>query len=135
MGGRAAEEVLFDEVTTGAANDFDQATRIAKAMVEEYGMSELGLVNYGPTNDVTEWGKSYWEQNTVSQDVQSKIDAEVKKILTACYEDAKRIIKENKREMDVIANELIRNENMDKEEFERLVGKKGQKPAPPEKAV
>src|SRR3990167_5837223 len=51
MGGRAAEEIVFDEVTTGAANDFDQATRIAKAMVAEYGMSNLGPVNYGPTMD------------------------------------------------------------------------------------
>ena len=57
MGGRAAEEVIFNEVTTGASNDFDQATSVAKAMVVEYGMSSLGPINFGPTRDVTEWGK------------------------------------------------------------------------------
>src|SRR3989344_2413053 len=81
MGGRAAEQIIFNEVTTGAANDFDQATRIAKAMVVEYGMSNLGPINFGPTIDITEWGKSYWEQNNVSQVMLSKIDIEVQKIL------------------------------------------------------
>ncbi|PIY71682.1 cell division protein FtsH, partial [Candidatus Roizmanbacteria bacterium CG_4_10_14_0_8_um_filter_33_9] len=88
MGGRAAEETVFNEVTTGAANDFDQATRIAKAMVVEFGMSQLGPVNFGPTMDVAEWGKSYYEQNSVSQDTLSKIDVEVKKLLETAREKA-----------------------------------------------
>ena len=79
MAGRAAEEVIFNEVTTGAANDFDQATQVAKAMVVEYGMSDLGPINYGPTIDVTEWGKSYFEQNSISQEMMAKIDKEIKK--------------------------------------------------------
>ncbi|OGK18696.1 cell division protein FtsH, partial [Candidatus Roizmanbacteria bacterium RIFCSPHIGHO2_01_FULL_39_24] len=74
MGGRAAEETVFGETTTGAANDFDQATRIARAMVVEYGMSPLGPINFGPTFDVTEWGRQSWEQNTISQNLLSQID-------------------------------------------------------------
>lgn len=122
MGGRAAEEVVFDEITTGAANDFDQATRIAKAMVVEYGMSDLGPVNYGPTTDVTEWGKSYWEQNSVSQEMLSKIDDETKRILESCYKKAISIIKERRDLLDQVANELLKKENLDQEDFERIVG-------------
>lgn len=130
MGGRAAEEVIFNEITTGAANDFDQATRVAKAMVIEYGMSDLGPVNFGPTMDVTEWGKSYWEQNTVSQEMLGKIDKEVKKILEEAYEKAVKIIKENKEAIDKVATALIDKENLDQDEFEKLVGKKPDKVTP-----
>jgi cell division protease FtsH len=124
MGGRVAEEVIFGEVTTGAANDFDQATRIAKAMVVEYGMSPLGPINFGPTQDVTEWGKSYWEQNSISQEIQGKIDEEVKSIITKCYAEATKLIKSKKELLDKVAAELIKKENMDKEEFEVIVGPK-----------
>ena len=124
MGGRAAEQIIFNEVTTGAANDFDQATRIAKAMVVEYGMSNLGPINFGPTIDITEWGKSYWEQNNVSQVMLSKIDIEVQKILKKAYDTAADIIKNNKEIMDRVAAELIKKENIDQENFEKIVGKK-----------
>lgn len=124
MGGRAAEDVVFKEVTTGAANDFDQATSIARAMVVDFGMSSLGPVNYGPTQDVTEWGKSYWEQNSISQEVQAKIDSEIQSILTTCYHDAVALIKEQRPLLDKVVEELMKKENMDKEEFEAIVGKK-----------
>ncbi len=80
MGGRAAEELVFNEITTGASNDFDQATNIARNMVMDYGMSAIGQINLGPTRDVTEWGKSYWEQTDISQETLSKVDHEIKKI-------------------------------------------------------
>ena len=124
MGGRAAEDVIFNEVTTGAANDFDQATTIARAMVVDFGMSSLGPVNYGPTQDVTEWGKSYWEQNSISQEVQAKIDAEIYSILTTCYTDAVQLIKKHRDLLDKVVEELMKKENMDREEFEAIVGKK-----------
>jgi len=124
MGGRAAEEVIFNETTTGAANDFDQATQIAKAMVVEYGMSKLGPINFGPTMDVTEWGKSYWEQNTVSQDKMAEIDAEVKSIITQAYAIAIETIKKNRKAIDKVAAELLKKEGLDQEEFEKIVGKK-----------
>ncbi len=124
MGGRAAEETMFSEITTGAANDFDQATNIARNMVMDYGMSSLGPVNLGPTMDVTEWGKSYWEQNSLSQETLSKIDEEIKKILMEAYGRAKDIIKKNRKKLDTVADELVKKENMDQEEFEKIVGKK-----------
>ena len=124
MGGRAAEEAIFDEITTGAANDFDQATQIAKAMVIEYGMSPLGPINFGPTMDITEWGKTYWEQNTVSQEMLGKIDAEVKKIITSRFQIAIKTIKEKKESLDKVAQALLKNESLDQEEFEKIVGPK-----------
>jgi cell division protease FtsH len=108
MGGRAAEEVIFNELTTGAANDFDQATQIAKAMVVEYGMSSLGPINFGPTMDVTEWGKTYYEQSPLSQEVMAKIDAEIKKIITVAYNRAIEIVKSNKELIDKVADQLIK---------------------------
>jgi len=129
MGGRAAEETVFKEITTGAANDFDQATRIAKAMVIEYGMSSLGPINFGPTMDVAEWGKSYYEQNSVSQDTLSKIDIEVKKLLDTAREKAMQTLKEKKDLLDLVAKELLTKESLDGDEFEALVGKKENKPS------
>jgi len=120
MGGRAAEELIFNEMTTGAANDFDQATQVAKSMVVEYGMSSLGPINFGPTMDVTEWGKSY----TVSQDVLAKIDAEVKQIINDGYNKAVAILKEKKEILDKVGEQLIKVESLDQDEFEKIVGKK-----------
>ncbi|MBI5122947.1 ATP-dependent zinc metalloprotease FtsH [Candidatus Roizmanbacteria bacterium] len=124
MGGRAAEEVIFNELTTGAANDFDQATQVAKAMVVEYGMSSLGPINFGPNMDVTEWGKTYYEQNLLSQEVMAKIDAEIKKIITVAYNQAIAIVKSKKDLMDKVADVLIKKESIDQDEFEKIVGKK-----------
>src|SRR3989339_4568 len=124
MGGRAAEEVIFNEITTGAANDFDQATNVARAMVVEYGMSALGPINFGPTMDVTEWGKSYMEQNPVSQEMMSKIDNEIKKIIMDGYNLSVKIIKENKKTLDKVASELLKTESLDQDEFEKIVGVK-----------
>lgn len=124
MGGRAAEEIVFNETTTGAANDFDQATKIARAMVIEYGMSDLGPINLGPTYDVTEWGKNYLESANISQEMLAKIDNEIKKILDYGYNLAKKIILEKKEFLTKVADELIKKESLDQEEFEKIVGKK-----------
>ncbi len=124
MGGRAAEEIVFNEVTTGAANDFDQATNVARSMVIEFGMSDLGPINYGPNMDVTEWGKAYYEQNTVSQEMLAKIDAEIKKIITHAYKLAGDIIKANKEVLDKVAEQLLIEESLDQDEFEKIVGVK-----------
>src|SRR3989338_5307364 len=124
MGGRAAEEVIFNEITTGASNDFDQATQIARNMVIDYGMSDLGPINFGPTQDITDWGKTYYGQNPVSETTMSKIDAEVKKIIDSCYAQAVTLIKKHTKELDKVAAELVKKESLDTEEFEKLVGKK-----------
>lgn len=124
MGGRASEEIIFNEITTGAANDFDQATQIAKDMVIEYGMSSLGPINYGPTKDMAEWGKSYFEKNTVSEKILAQIDQEIKKIITLAYDRAIKLIKEKKQVLDKVAKALLNQESLDREDFEKIVGKK-----------
>lgn len=124
MGGRVAEEVFFHEMTTGAANDFDQATNVAKAMVMEFGMSSLGPVNFGPTYDITEYGKSMWQDNPISQEMLSKIDEETQKILGVAFAKAKTIITEHKVELEKVAADLIAKESLDQDEFEALIGPK-----------
>ncbi len=123
MGGRAAEDLIFGEVTTGASNDFGQASRIARAMVVEFGMSKLGPINFGSSNDVTEFGK-YYDQNTLSQDTLSKIDAETERIIHEAYELAINTLKTNRVALDSVAMELIKSENLDQDQFEKIVGVK-----------
>jgi cell division protease FtsH len=122
MGGRAAEQIVFNEMTSGAANDIDQATRIARYMVMEFGMSELGPINFGPQMDMTEWGKSIVEQNPVSQDMQGAIDREIKKLLDEGYRKAMEILKKHKKQLDMIAETLVKKETIESEEFEELMG-------------
>lgn len=124
LGGRAAEEVIFNEITTGASNDFDQATRIAKGMVVDYGMSKMGPINFGPHQDITDWGKSYYQQNSIAESTLTQIDAEVKDIIDACYKDAVRLIKEHKAELKKVADELIKKESIDEDELIALIGPK-----------
>ncbi len=124
MGGRSAELLVFGEITTGAANDFDQATNIARAMVVEYGMSDLGPVNFGPTMDITEWGRSYMERNQISEEMMAKIDEQVKKILTEGYERAVNTLKQKRKLLDKVADNLMHHESIDQDEFEKIVGKK-----------
>jgi len=97
---------------------------VAKAMVVEFGMSELGPINFGPNMDITEWGKTYWEQNTLSQEMLGKIDAEIKKIITAAYQNAKKILLEKADNLKAVAEKLIKDENIDQDEFEKIVGVK-----------
>ncbi len=123
LGGRAAEKLIFDEMTTGAANDIDQATQVAREMVIEYGMSDLGPINFGPTIDVTDWGRRYFTETQISPEMQSKIDIEVKKIIDQGYEKACSILKKNKAKLDLVARELIKKETLEGEDFEKLMGK------------
>ncbi|OGG04337.1 cell division protein FtsH [Candidatus Gottesmanbacteria bacterium RBG_16_52_11] len=122
MGGRAAEQLVFSEMTSGAANDIDQATRLARYMVMEFGMSDIGPINFGPQTDITEWGKSYVEQTPISPDMMAKIDTEVRKILETGMARAVAVLKKNRKQLDTIAGELIRKETIESEEFEQLMG-------------
>lgn len=122
MGGRAAEQVIFKEMTSGAANDIDQATRIARLMVTEFGMSDLGPINFGPQTDVTEWGKHYFEQQSISPEMASAIDREVKKLLDTGHEQALMIVKKHKTDLDAIAEALVKKETIEGDEFEKLLG-------------
>ncbi|KKT58757.1 MAG: ATP-dependent zinc metalloprotease FtsH, partial [Candidatus Gottesmanbacteria bacterium GW2011_GWA1_44_24b] len=121
MGGRAAEELIFKDITSGAANDIDQATRIARYMVMEFGMSDLGPINFGPEMDVTEWGKSLVEQQQISPDMLSAIDKEIKKFIDAGYKTAITQVKKHKKQMDRIVEVLLKKETIEGEEFDQLM--------------
>ncbi len=121
LGGRAAEELIFKEMTSGASSDIDKATMVARAMVAEFGMSSLGPINFGPNQDVTEWGKTWYEQQPISQDMQAKIDLEIKKLIDNCYARAFRILKDHKSKLDLVAEALLKKETMEGDEFETLM--------------
>lgn len=125
MGGRAAEQFMFNEMTSGASNDIAVATRIARAMVVEWGMSSMGPVNFGPDMAAGEFGQTeYYQENAVAPNTQEKIDNEVRKIMETGLSKALILIKKNKKKLDEVANALLKTETIDKEEFEGIVGKK-----------
>ncbi|MGB6882065.1 MAG: ATP-dependent zinc metalloprotease FtsH [Microgenomates group bacterium] len=125
LGGRAAEEVVFDEMTSGASNDIEQATRLARAMVVNFGMSPLGPIDFGPQVDYDELGKPRWyEPAQVSPAMQEKVDNEVKKIVDSCYKNALEIIKKNRKKLDKVVEKLLKKETLERDDFEKIVGKK-----------
>ena len=121
LGGRVAEELIFNEVTTGAHNDFEQATKIARAMVTEYGMSSLGPVQLEQNEGSVFLGRDYNKSRNFSSQVAYEIDQEMRKIIDECYKNAVKIIKENRDLLDLLANTLITKETLTKEEIESLV--------------
>lgn len=122
MGGRVAEEMFFDDVTTGASNDIERATNIAKDMVTLYGMSDLGPIKYnsGSTQNVF-LGRDYNSPNNVSGQVAFEIDQEVRKIVNGCHDKAKEIISEHKTELERIANALMEYETLTAEQINKVV--------------
>ncbi len=121
LGGRVAEEMMFNEVTTGAHNDFEQATKIARAMVTEYGMSSLGPVQLEQQEGSVFLGRDYNKSRNFSGQVAFEIDQEMRKIMDDCYKDAQKILKDNKDLLDLIANVLLEKETITKEEIDHLV--------------
>ena len=125
LGGRAAEQIVFSEMTSGAANDIEVATRLARAMVVEFGMSSLGPVNWGPDSDVGDFGKLNWyEEAKVGPAMQERIDNEVKAIIDDGYKAAEQIIKKEMKALDTVGKALLEKETLDREAFEKIVGKK-----------
>lgn len=122
LGGRAAEEIVFGEVTTGAANDIESATRVTRHMVIEYGMSNLGPISFSPTVD-GELGRM-WESSSLSPSMQQKIDDEVKRIMDLSYKNARAIITKTRKSLDRVAGALMETETLEREEFEKIVGPK-----------
>lgn len=122
LGGRAAEELIFKDVSTGASNDMEVATNIAREMVTSYGMSALGPINIAPRAGVGGYMDSGAGQ--VSEALQSKIDTEISKIIDEAYRQAKDILNKNKVKLDKTAKALLEKETLDTDEFERIVGKK-----------
>lgn len=120
LGGRIAEELIFDDITTGASQDIKQATGVARAMVTKYGMSEeLGMVNYDSDEEVF-IGRDFGHTKGYGEAVASKIDMEIKRIVDECYQKAKAIILEHRKVLDEAAELLLEKEKITREEFEAL---------------
>lgn len=116
LGGRAAENLVFAEETTGASDDIAKATEVVRTMVVEYGMSNLGPINLDSEK------KNFYESTRVSEDMSAKIDGEVKKITDAAYKNASLVIRKFRKKLDILAAELMKKETLESEEFARLMG-------------
>ncbi|MCL5439209.1 MAG: ATP-dependent zinc metalloprotease FtsH [Patescibacteria group bacterium] len=116
LGGRAAEKLIFNEMTTGASNDIARATELARMMVSEFGMSDLGPINLDGEN------KTFYDKANISPEMAAKVDAEVKKITDVCYKNAQAILLKLKAKLDLLAAELLKKETLEAEEFESLIG-------------
>jgi cell division protease FtsH len=122
LGGRAAEDLTFGEMTTGAANDIEMATQIARSMVIDYGMSSLGPVNLGPQVEYSDTGRALWmEPSQLSPEMAAKVDREVKKLIDDAYATAMKIIKKEQKKLEIIADTLLKKETIEQEEFEALM--------------
>lgn len=119
LGGRAAEEMIFKEISTGASDDIEKATRVARTMVVEYGMSELGPINL----DLQE-RQSLYEQSNLSPEMAAKVDAQVTKIMEAGYKSAATILAKLREKLDTLAEQLLQKETIESEEFLRIIGPK-----------
>lgn len=118
LGGRAAEELVFNEMTTGASDDIAKATQIIRAMVMQFGMSELGPISLDGEP------RSIYEQSEISPDMAAKIDVQVKKITDDCYKVAQQVLLKLRDKLDVLAKELLLKETLESEQFEKLIGPK-----------
>lgn len=121
LGGRVAEEIIYNETTTGARNDFEKATKIARAMVTEYGMSDLGPIQFEHKEEGVFLGRDYNKSRNFSNEVAHEIDKEMNKILKGCHKKATEIINENIDLLKLIAKNLVEYETLTKEQIDHLV--------------
>jgi cell division protease FtsH len=121
LGGRAAELLIFNELTAGAASDIQRATRIARRMVQDFGMSDLGPIAMGPMWDMSEWGRAM-EPEQVSDDTKKLVDIEVKRLIDEAVEVALKTLKKHKTKMDKLVKALLETETVDGDEFEKIMG-------------
>ena len=121
LSGRASEETYMNEISTGASDDLKRATKIARSMVTEYGMSSLGPMQYEHRSESVFLGRDYNKTKDFSDQVALQIDQEVKKIIDGCYSKAKEIVSKEKKLIDVLAQTLITKETLTKEEIEKIV--------------
>ncbi len=121
LAGRASEELFLDDITTGASDDFKRATELARSMVTEYGMSDLGPIRYESSNENVFLGRDYNKTKNYSDQVALEIDQEARKIITECYENAKKILKENKELVMQLSKTLLERETITKEEIDSVV--------------
>ncbi len=123
LAGRAAEEIIFDDITTGATNDMERASTIARAMVRQFGMSDkLGLVSYSERNDLVFLGREIAEGRSYSDKVIEQIDSEVSGIISSSYTHAKQLLSDNKDKLVAVAERLLDRETIDAAEFKTMMG-------------
>ncbi|MEN8253460.1 MAG: ATP-dependent zinc metalloprotease FtsH [Patescibacteria group bacterium] len=122
LGGRAAEEMIFDEQTAGASNDIQRATKIARAMVIDYGMSDLGPMNFAPQVENSNYRRAVLEPQKISDRLQEKVDNAVTKIVKAGEKQAALLLKKYKKELEKVAEQLLDVETLDSDDFEKLMG-------------
>ena len=122
LGGRAAEKLIFNELTAGASSDIDRATRIARAMVMDYGMSDLGAMALSPQYETSNYSRAYAEPTTISDRLQEKVDDEVSKFLKQGEQRALELITEHKDKLDKVSERLLEIETIDSDEFVELMG-------------
>ena len=121
LGGRVAEQLMLGDISTGASNDIERATNIAKAMVTKYGMSDkLGARTFGAQNDEVFLGRDYGHTADYSQDTAAKIDDEIKSIIDSCYKRCTDILKENEEKLTTVAELLLEKEKIEGDEFDKL---------------
>jgi len=123
MGGRAAEALVFDDITTGASSDISHVTNIARSMVVNWGMSELGPINWGPQVNVEDFGKAWMEPAKISDGMQEKVDQEIKELVNTALLRAEKLLKENRKKLDELAKLLVVKESLDDKEFEEFMKK------------
>ena len=121
LGGRVSEEMFLGEITTGASDDFRRATNIARSMVTEYGMSDLGPMQLEQKSEGVFLGRDYTKTKNFSDQVALEIDKEVRKIIENCYEEAKKVLKKNEKLVWLLSDALMENETLTKEQIESLV--------------
>jgi cell division protease FtsH len=121
LGGYCAEKIKFGEITTGAANDLEKASELARKLVKEYGMSDLGPIAFGEKEQLTFLGKEISEQRNYSEKVAAKIDKEVAKFIKNAQKQAQKILTQKRKLLNKIAQTLIEKETIEKEEFEKLI--------------
>jgi len=124
LGGYCAEKIKFGEITTGAANDLEIASELARKLVKEYGMSSLGPVSFGEREELAFLGKEFGEYKNYSEKVAVQIDKEVQKFIKNAQNQARRILTKKKNLLEKVAKTLIEKETIEREEFEKLIGKK-----------
>jgi cell division protease FtsH len=121
LGGRAAEELVFDDITSGASNDIERVSKLARTMVMRMGMSEdLGPMVYGQKEELIFLGREISEQRDYSENVAEKIDKEVRSIVNDAYREAKQILTDYREKLDAVATKLLEVETLSKEEFEKI---------------
>ncbi len=122
LGGRAAEELIFDDITSGASNDIEQVTRMARSMVTRLGMSaEMGTMTYGQKEEMIFLGREISEQRDYSEAVAQQIDREVRKIVEEANKVARALVKKHRKQLELIAKKLLEVESINREDFEKLV--------------